>query len=189
MKRKSNLKILGKIFFFLYCVLILFYEETLAGGMKMRLSSPAFKEGDTIPLKYVMPAAGGQNISPPLKWEGVPSTAKSLLLICYDPHPVAKNWVHWLVINLSPQDGELQEGASTKKIPPPAKELKNSYGFVGYGGPQPPPGTGKHPYIFELYALSTERINLPDKPKYEEVLSVIKPNLIASAKLTVYFGR
>ena len=44
----------------------------------MKLSSPAFAEGELIPSKYT---CDGENVSPPLEWEGVPEQAKSLALI------------------------------------------------------------------------------------------------------------
>ena len=190
MKGKGkNLRFLTKTLLQILIVVVIFIIEASYGGQKMRLFSSAFKDGDRIPLKYVMPLAGGQNISPPLNWEGVPSEAKSLILLCYDPHPVAKNWVHWIVINIPPEVKGLSEGASTKAMPKGAVELKNSFGFVGYGGPQPPPGTGNHPYVFVLFALSQKTVSLPEKPSYDQIISAIKPYVIAEAKLTVYFGR
>jgi len=191
-ERGRNHKILFNIFlcFLFTVVMIIFIVEFSWGGKKMRLYSQVLRDGDRIPLKYVMPLAGGQNVSPPLSWEGVPSEAKSLVLLCYDPHPVAKNWVHWIVINIPPEVNGLPEGASNKAMPKGAKELKNSFGFVGYGGPQPPPGTGDHPYVFILYALKQQQtVSLPEKPSYEQIISAIKPYTIDEAKLTVYYGR
>ena len=43
----------------------------------MRLSSPAFEEGETIPDQY---SKEGGNQRPPLRFEDVPSTAQSLAL-------------------------------------------------------------------------------------------------------------
>ena len=140
----ENLKFLATLLLQFLIIVVIFIIEVSYGGQKMRLYSEAFKDGDRIPLKYVMPLAGGQNVSPPLNWEGVPSEAKSLVLLCYDPHPVAKNWVHWIVINIPPEVKELPEDASTK---------------------------------------------LPDKPSYDQIISAIRPYVIAEAKITGYFGR
>lgn len=155
----------------------------------MKLYSPAFPDRGKIPLQYVMPGAGGKNISPPLKWEGVPEGTKSLVLVCVDVHPIARNWIHWVVINIPPQVSEFKEGASLKEIKSPAKELENTYGFKGWGGPQPPPGTGDHPYVFKLFALNVPEIKLSQRPTYEEILKAVKPHLIAEAEFTGYFGR
>src|SRR5205823_14392722 len=53
-----------------------------AGGAKMKISSPAFQEGGTIPEKF---SKNGQNVNPELRIEGAPAEAKSLVLIVDDP--------------------------------------------------------------------------------------------------------
>ncbi|HDK36258.1 MAG TPA: YbhB/YbcL family Raf kinase inhibitor-like protein, partial [Bacteroidetes bacterium] len=65
--------------------------------MQFSLSSPAFKAGEMIPKKYT---CDGVNISPPLKWTGVPSKTKSLALICDDPDAPVGTWVHWVLYDL-----------------------------------------------------------------------------------------
>ncbi len=155
----------------------------------MQISSPAFSDKGKIPVKYVMPGAGGKNISPPLKWESIPEGTLSLVLVCVDIHPVARNWIHWVIINIPPTVKEFKEGASMKEISPPAKELINSFGFKGWGGPQPPPGTGDHPYVFKLFALKVSEIKLTEKPSYEDLLRALKPHVLAEAEYTGYFGR
>jgi len=73
-------------------------QEYVSGGSDMEISSSAFKDGEKIPVQYVMPGAGGKNISVPLSWKNPPSGTKSFALSMVDPHPVAQNWVHWLGI-------------------------------------------------------------------------------------------
>ncbi len=159
------------------------------GFVKMHLKSPAFEDGGHIPLKYVMPGAGGENISPPLFWSGAPGGTKSFALLCVDPHPVARNWVHWMVIDIPPQVDHLPEGASPNNMPKGAKELKNSFGFVGYGGPQPPPGTGEHPYVFTIFALDVAHLPLPEDATLAQFEQAISGHVLAKATLTGYFGR
>ncbi|WP_457756145.1 YbhB/YbcL family Raf kinase inhibitor-like protein [Thermodesulfatator indicus] len=158
------------------------------GKGNMTLTS-SFTDKGRIPLKYVMPAAGGQNISPPLKWEGAPSQTKSFALLCVDLHPIANHWVHWMVINIPKNVNFLPEGASRHKMPKGSKELKNSFGFIGYGGPQPPPGTGEHPYVFTIFALDVARIDLPEDASLEMFSQTIKKHVLAQANLTGYFSR
>ncbi|WP_456432340.1 YbhB/YbcL family Raf kinase inhibitor-like protein [Thermosulfuriphilus sp.] len=159
------------------------------GGEAMKISSEAFGDGGRIPTKYVMIPAGGENLSPPLSWEGAPPGTKSFALSCVDPHPIARNWVHWLVINIPASVHHLPEGASGRAMPPEAKELKNSFGFVGYGGPQPPPGTGDHPYVFTIYALSTEDLDLPEDINLEGFLGAIEPYVLDKTSLTGYYSQ
>jgi Raf kinase inhibitor-like YbhB/YbcL family protein len=117
------------------------FPNNLWGGGRMEIQSSAFKDGGKIPIQYVMVPAGGKNLSLPLSWKDAPSGTKSFALSIVDPHPVAQNWVHWLVIDIPANATSLEEGASGKKMPPGAVELKNSFGQSGYGGPQPPKGS------------------------------------------------
>lgn len=169
--------------------LVLLGWETLWGGGKMKLFSSAFSDGGRIPIKYVMPGVGGENISPPLQWEGAPEGTMSFALSCYDPHPVARNWVHWLVINIPSTVHGLSEGASGKSMPSPAVELVNSFGFAGYGGPQPPPGTGDHPYVFTVYALKVAEVDLSGRLSIREFEDSLKPYVLGKIAITGYFGR
>src|SRR5262245_1419724 len=51
-------------------------------AMTMTLKSPAFQQNGHIPSKYT---CEGEDVSPPLAWEGAPTGAKSLVLIIDDP--------------------------------------------------------------------------------------------------------
>jgi Raf kinase inhibitor-like YbhB/YbcL family protein len=155
----------------------------------MEITSTAFKDGEKIPIQYVMPGAGGKNISVSLAWKDIPSGTKSFALSMVDPHPVAQNWVHWLVINLPANVASLEEGASGKKMPPGAVELKNSFGDIGYGGPQPPKGTGDHPYVFTLYALKVEKLDLGANTSLSTFKKTLEGKTLGSATITGKYGR
>ena len=160
-----------------------------AGGQTMKLSSEAFKDGEKIPSQYVMPGAGGQNVSVPLTWMNPPAGTQSFALSMVDPHPVARNWVHWLVIDLPGNASSLAEGASGKKMPMGAVELQNSFGDVGYGGPQPPKGTGDHPYVCTVYALSVPKLDLGKNTNLGAFQAAVKGKVLGQASLTGYYGR
>ena len=155
----------------------------------MQITSSAFTAGGKIPSPYVMPGAGGQNLSVPLSWSGAPPGTQSFALAMVDPHPVARNWVHWLVINLPPDVRTLPEGASGKKMPPGAQELNSSFGDPGYGGPQPPRGSGDHPYVFTLYALSVPKVEIGKSAGLAAFQQALAGKTLATATLTGYFGR
>ena len=155
----------------------------------MEISSTAFKDGEKIPIQYVMPGAGGKNVSVPLAWKNAPAGTKSFVLSMVDPHPVAQNWVHWLVIHIPHQAASLEEGASKKKMPAGSVELKNSFGDIGYGGPQPPKGTGDHPYVFTLYALSVDKLNLGVDTSLFAFKKALEGKILGSASITGKYGR
>jgi len=155
----------------------------------MEIISSAFKDQGEIPIQYVMPGAGGKNISIPLSWKNVPPGTRSFALSVVDPHPVAQNWVHWLVIDVPKDATAIEEGASGKKMPKGSVELKNSFGSLGYGGPQPPPGTGDHPYVVTLYALNAETLDLGVNSTLAVFKEAIEGKVIESAKVTGLYGR
>ena len=125
--------------------------------MSIQLVSPAFSNGEMLPLDYT---ADGADRSPPLAWSNIPADAQSLALICDDPDaPSPEPWVHWLIYDLSPQLNELSEGiepSALPTVPAGAVQGQNSWTrgqTIGYRGPAPPPGHGLHHYHFRLYAL------------------------------------
>jgi Raf kinase inhibitor-like YbhB/YbcL family protein len=174
--------ILAMISFFLQ-------QEHALGGSNMEISSSVFKNGEKIPIQYVMSGAGGKNISVPLAWKNVPPGTRSFALSMVDPHPVAQNWVHWLVINIPPRETSLDEEASRKKMPQGSMELKNSFGDTGYDGPQPPKGTGDHPYVFTLYALNVEKLDLGANTSLSAFKNALEGKILGSATLTGKYGR
>ena len=178
-----------RIVFLFLGFLLLFTIGNVAGGGAMEISSSAFKDKEKIPIQYVMPGAGGKNISIALSWKNAPAGTKSFALSIVDPHPVAQNWVHWFVINIPKDVTSIDEGASKKKMPPGSVELKNSFGDVGYGGPQPPKGTGDHPYVITVYALSVEKLELGTNTSLSAFKKGIEGKVIESATVTGMYGR
>ena len=177
--------LIWSLFFVFFIGLCDLYAKDTA----MILSSPAFSDGSRIPILYTRPAVGGKNISPPLMWDKPPKGSKSLALSLIDIHPVARNWVHWIVINIPVNVRELKEGASGKFMPQSSRELINSFGGPGYGGPQPPSGTGEHPYVFTLYALDVKALDLPMNIDLSQFLHALQGHILAESSLTGYFGR
>lgn len=110
----------------------------------MRISSPAFEDGGTIPDQY---SKEGGNKRPPLRFEDIPATAKSLVIIVDDPDAPNGTFTHWLAFNILTSVREIAENVSSA----PMQEGRNDYGQSSYGGPKPP--SGEHRYYFKLYAL------------------------------------
>jgi Raf kinase inhibitor-like YbhB/YbcL family protein len=122
--------------------------------MSIQITSDAFAPGATIPTRYT---GEGDDVSPPLKWSGVPDQAKELALIVDDPDaPQKEPFVHWVMYKIPANAKGLPEGVapSAKTLSPPsALQGKSSFRKIGYGGPMPPRGHGTHHYHFKLYAL------------------------------------
>ncbi len=107
----------------------------------IKVSSSAFASNGSIPGKYT---CDGQNINPPLEFEGIPEEAESLVLIVDDPDAPTKTFTHWIVWNIEPV-AKIEEDSI------PGVEGLNDFKKIGYGGPCPPSGT--HRYFFRVYAL------------------------------------
>ncbi len=140
--------------------------------MPFILKSNAFANGGAIISKYT---CEGENISPPLSWEGVPDHTRSLVLIVDDPDapdPKAPRmtWVHWVLYNIPRDATGLPEGIISGTLPTGTEEGLNDWGKTGYGGPCPP--IGRHRYFFKLYALDTvlEGMYKPNKSQVEEAM-------------------
>src|SRR3989304_499387 len=75
---------------------------------KFVLLSPAFGEGKSIPTVHAYTGVqGAKNSSPPLKWTNPSAEPKSFALACIDRHPIASNWINWIVINIPESENSL----------------------------------------------------------------------------------
>jgi Raf kinase inhibitor-like YbhB/YbcL family protein len=83
----------------------------------------------------------------------------------------------------------IEEGASRNKMPLGSLELKNSFGDIGYGGPQPPKGTGDHPYVVTMYALNVEKLNLGANTTLSAFKKAVEGKVLGSATITGKYGR
>jgi Raf kinase inhibitor-like YbhB/YbcL family protein len=153
--------------------------------MSFEVTSTAFKAGETIPRQY---AGDGADQSPPLRWPEPPSGTKSLALICDDPDAPRGTWVHWVLFNLPAQARELEEGVpTTEMLGTAAKQGKNDFGNMGYGGPAPPKGK-PHRYFFKLYALDIA-LDLPTGATKAELEKAMKGHILAEGRLMGTYKR
>jgi Raf kinase inhibitor-like YbhB/YbcL family protein len=153
----------------------------------MQLTSSAFKHGETIPKKYT---ADGDDVSPPLRWEGSPQGTKSFALICDDPDAPRGTWTHWVLYNLPADLGTLEEGVPQQETQPGgARQGTNSWGKgnIGYRGPAPPPGK-PHRYFFKIYALDSVLDQAPGAGK-ERLEKAMKGHVLAHGELMGTYGR
>lgn len=141
------------------------------------ISSPAFVHEGEIPTEHT---GEGNDLPPPLAWEGVPEGCRSLALIVDDPDapdPKAPKmvYVHWVLYNLPSGAGGVDGG-----LPAGTLEGLNDWGRTGYGGPMPP--IGRHRYFFKLYALEVE---LPDlaEPTKGDLLAAMEGHILGQATL------
>jgi Raf kinase inhibitor-like YbhB/YbcL family protein len=158
-------------------------NQTL-GGKIMEIRSSAFKDGGFIPEKYT---CDGLDISPPLEWSQVPDGTKSFTLICDDPDAPMGTWVHWVLYNLPGNTREL-----AGKVPPlevlenGARQGRNDFRRIGYGGPCPPRGT--HRYYFKIYALD-QNLDIGAGISVKELIGAMEGHVLAEGQLMGKYKR
>jgi Raf kinase inhibitor-like YbhB/YbcL family protein len=145
----------------------------------MKIASPVFKHNDMIPVKHT---CDGVDVNPPLTFEDVPASAKSLALIVDDPDAPRGTWVHWVAWNIAPDTREVPE----KSVPKGASQGLNDFRKVDYGGPCPPSGT--HRYFFKLYALDS-MLTLGKNTDKIALETAIKGHIISQAELIGLYRR
>jgi Raf kinase inhibitor-like YbhB/YbcL family protein len=147
---------------------------------KIRLTSQALAGGAAVPKRFT---CDDKDVSPPLRWSGVPHDAKEIALLVEDPDAPGGTFVHWTIFGIDPGTRGLAEG----QVPAGAKEGETSFGDEGYGGPCPPKGA-THKYVFSVYALR-ERLDLPQGVSPKELRAAIGRTALASGTLTGRYGR
>lgn len=157
-------------------------------AMSTNLSSPAFAPNAAIPARHT---CDGDEVSPPLRWSGVPEEAGSLALIVDDPDapdPAApqRTWVHWVLYNIPATTDELPEGVEAAQLPAGTREGRNDWKRTGYGGPCPP--IGRHRYFHKLYALDTVLPDLGQATK-AQLLEAMEGHVLAEAELIGTYQR
>lgn len=152
--------------------------------MNINLTSPAFDDGDFLPVKYT---CDGANISPPLKWDSLPPKTESIAIICEDPDAPSGNWTHWIIFNIPPQTTSLPENIpDDETLTDGTRQGINDFGATGYGGPCPPWGT--HRYFFKIYALDIiiDIVSFVDKDTF---LNAITGHILATGRLMGKYKR
>ena len=152
--------------------------------MALKVMSSAFEEGGMIPRKY---ACDGADVSPPLSWSGAPAETKSFALVSDDPDAPMGTWVHWVIYNLPANTAELPEAVpAEQELRSGARQGRNDFKKIGYGGPCPPGGT--HRYYFKLYALDTV-LNLPAGATKAELREALQGHVLAQGQLMGRYKR
>lgn len=136
--------------------------------------SKDFKDKRRIPSKFT---ADGINLSPQLEWSNAPKETKSFALICVDPDSPSGSFMHWILYDIPANISSIEQGGKV------GKELPNSFGKLGYKGPSPP--SGIHRYIFNLYALDVEHLQVTR----ENFLKEFEKHKLDSAQIVGLYER
>jgi Raf kinase inhibitor-like YbhB/YbcL family protein len=149
----------------------------------IKVSSPAFKNGGTLPVRYTCDGKFG-GVNPQIGWTNKPSGVKSQALILTDPDAPGGNFTHWTVWGMMGRTNGLDSDIPPLGLP----QGRNSAGTSKYAAPCPPKGAAPHRYEFAIYALK-EPIALKPGAPADQVIDKIKRAAIARGVLTAKYSR
>ena len=166
---------------------------TFAAGFK--LSSTEIKANSMMPKSFEFNGFGcsGENKSPALKWSGAPKGTKSFAVTVYDPDaPTGSGWWHWVVINIPADVTELPSNAgavNSTTLPQGAVQMRTDFGATAWGGTCPPQGDKPHHYIFTVYALKTDKLDVAADATAALTGYMIHANMLSKASFTAKYAR
>ncbi|WP_114766811.1 YbhB/YbcL family Raf kinase inhibitor-like protein [Vibrio rhodolitus] len=154
----------------------------------MTLTSQDIQEGSRMADTFAFNGFGcsGDNMSPHLSWKDVPAGTKSFAITAYDPDaPTGSGWWHWVALDIPASVKSIEQGASSKDLK--AKQMKNDYGVTGFGGVCPPKGDGMHRYQFTVWAMPTEKLEIPQGASNALIGFMLNANALDKATLTATY--
>lgn len=155
-------------------------ERDFEGG-GIQLHSSTFTDHHPLPRKC---SKEGQNVPPDLEWEGVPDDTAEVAVVCEDPDAPGGSFLHWLVSGIDKSQTHIGPG----HLPAGARESRNDFGEVGWGGPMPPVGDTAHHYFFRVYA-SRKPLKLSRNSTLSDLRKSLKGAALAHGTLIGVYQR
>jgi Raf kinase inhibitor-like YbhB/YbcL family protein len=153
--------------------------EEVEAMQNISILADAFKYGEVIPSEYT---CTGKDISPGLSWTGIPEGTKSVVLIMDDPDAPGGTFVHWVLFNIPAMTQKLPKAVKKDKVLEDfSRQGMTDFGYIGYGGPCPPPGK-YHRYFFRIYALDKMLELLPGASR-NQIDRAMKDHILANGEL------
>jgi Raf kinase inhibitor-like YbhB/YbcL family protein len=126
--------------------------------------------------------------SPHLAWSGAPEGTRSFAVTCYDPDaPTGSGFWHWTVANIPADVTELATGASGSDMPRGAVEGRTDYGPPGFGGAAPPVGHGPHRYVFTVFAVDVDKLDVTPEDSGAKFGFNLHFHALAKAEITATY--
>lgn len=157
-------------------------------GDGFTVTSPAFDDSQTVPAQYT---ANGENVSPPLSFEGIPDEAETLAVVADDPDAPSGTFVHWLLWNLPGARTDLPGGVPAESELDGyggARQGTNDFGEIGYSGPAPPEDDDPHTYRFDVIAVDTT-VEVAPGAERSALEDALDGSTLESGRLTGTYGR
>lgn len=162
-----------------------------------KITSPAFRDGETIPREFTCDNRPGWDQPPTLSWTQPPEGTKSLALVVDDPDATAGTFTHWLLYGLAPEARTLTSdeavaaqtgsGEGLGRLKGGGQHGTNDFGTCGWRGPCPPPGKPHH-YHFKLLALNLD-MNVSRPVNRREFDRLVAGHIIAQTEMVGVYQR
>lgn len=163
------------------------YHAGLARALQV--SSDAFEDNGDIPSDF---SCEGEGMSPPLEWSNLPEGTRSLVLLVTDedlPTPGFSLFkiVHWVLYDIPSDVTELVSGVSSAELSDLGIKVGPNWSRETRYYP-PCPVSGRHCYVFRLYALDVEAIQ-PKTNNRQGVLKAMENHVIAYGELSGFYEK
>ncbi len=149
------------------------------GGLVFRVEG--FGNGSVIPSEYT---CDGADRSPGIVIVEAPEDAAVYVLVMYDPDAPGGVFYHWLLYDIPGNTTRIPPGLPGEPVTRYGVQGRNSFGEIGYGGPCPPPGHGRHRYVFVLAALDKE-LGIGPGASPQQLFDAMRGHVVA---YSVYYG-
>ena len=145
--------------------------------MAFAVSTSAFRDGETVPAQFT---CDGADEIPLINVTDVPDGTRSFALIMDDPDAPKGTFTHWLAYDIPVNGADLAVDQG--------KELRNSFGNMGYGGPCPPPGHGPHRYFFTIHAVDVPSLGIQGDSR-QDLEDALKTHTLGTARIMGRYER
>jgi Raf kinase inhibitor-like YbhB/YbcL family protein len=133
-----------------------------------------FLPAGTLPRRFTCDGAGD---TPGVGWHAVPGRTREVVVIATDPDAPGGRFVHWTAYGIPP---------TAHEVPAGARSGRNSAGSLGWAPACPPPGSGRHRYVFDVYALP-RRSGLAAGASPQEVIAAVR-GALARGEIEALYG-
>lgn len=159
--------------------------DGFAAPHSITVTSPAFTDGGTMP-KSSAGKGVGENISPALRWDGLPPETRQVVLIIDDVDvPLPRPLLHTVAV-IEPIAAGVTAGALEPGMAG-IRFVRADLGHRGYAGPRPIPGHGPHHYRFHVFALDEPIAKSVTSAK--SLLAAMRRHVLARGVLTGVYER
>lgn len=151
----------------------------------LKLGSDSFPAGGSIPLRFAGKGVG-DNLSPALRWSGLPAGTQEVVLVMEDPDvPLRRPWVHLIAYGITPATSGIAEGDLAEQNPM-FQFGRNTGSGRGYAGPRALPAHGPHHYVFQLFALNRQ-LSFAEPPSLKQLVQAMNGAVLTRGRLDGIF--